>query len=131
MSNIFIEASRTKLRFHSNKGWLTVEDLWDLPLLSKNLMNLDTVGKEVRREFNNTEEESMVSGTKGPTNTVYQLRLDVIKHVIAVKLQEKTDMIVTLEVQQQKLKLQEIIARKKDSVLEAMSLEELEAIYKS
>ena len=48
-SNIFLQASRLKLRFASPVGSLTVEDLWNIPLKSQrtNKASIENVGAAV------------------------------------------------------------------------------------
>lgn len=41
--NLFEWATKNKVRFESTRGLLTVEDLWTLPLTSKNGVSLKTV----------------------------------------------------------------------------------------
>ena len=43
--NIFEYAARSKIRFQSTKGELTVEQLWDVPLRSRDDFNLNAVAK--------------------------------------------------------------------------------------
>ena len=45
MSNIFELATRKALRFGTERGPVTVEQLWQMPLQSKNLFDLDNVAK--------------------------------------------------------------------------------------
>jgi hypothetical protein len=49
--NIFEQATRRAIRFESAKGDLSVEQLWDLPLQSRNQFDLDTVAKTVNRQL--------------------------------------------------------------------------------
>ena len=53
MSDIFERATRKKLRLSSAVGFISAEQLWDLPLLSgKNSANLDDVARAASAELN-------------------------------------------------------------------------------
>ena len=47
--NIFETAARNKVRFESSKGLVTVEDLFDAPLTSKNGGAFNTTPKKLTR----------------------------------------------------------------------------------
>lgn len=84
--NIFERASRNKLRFDSRVGPLTVEQLWDLPLVSgKGTLSLNEVGMLVQRAIKSVETESLVETRPNVEAIQLELRLDIIKHVIASK----------------------------------------------
>lgn len=85
---IFEQASRQKLRFPSNRGELMTEQLWDLPLQSKGGFDLDSVAKAVNAQLKSVTEESFVSNGSNPAKVKLTLMLDVVKHIIAVKLAE-------------------------------------------
>lgn len=89
--NIFEQATRSKLRFSSQLGELSVEHVWDLPLSARNGIDLDNVAKAINRELKTTEEESFVSPTPTSAQTVLSLKLDIVKHIIAIKLKEADD----------------------------------------
>lgn len=88
MSNIFKQAAQLKMRFPSVRGFLIAEQLFDLPLTSKNGFDLDTVAKDVNKLLKEQAEESFVSTTENPQATTYQLMLDIVKEIIADKLAE-------------------------------------------
>ncbi len=88
MKNIFELATRKKLRFASIRGELTTEQLWDLPTTSKTGFDLDTLAKAVNKELKSQEEESFVKTSKNMVAPVLSLKLEVLKRVIEVKLQE-------------------------------------------
>lgn len=80
--NMFEKASRMAVRFDSNKGLLTTEDLWKLPLSA-----LDAVAKTVNRDVKASEEESFVK-PKAANNELAEFKLEVVKHIISVRLDE-------------------------------------------
>ncbi len=55
-TSMFEYATRHKLRFTSSKGELTVEQLWDAPLLSGDGFNLNNIAKAAKRKAANKEE---------------------------------------------------------------------------
>jgi len=127
---MFEKANRLKLRFDSNKGAVTVEDLWDMPLVSNGNFNLDTVAKGVNKHIKTSEEESFVTTTPSKESTINKLKLEILKHIIGVKLTEaqaKEDGVLRKEKREKILK---IIADKQDDSLNSKSIEELEELLK-
>lgn len=126
--SIFEQATRTKLRFSSTKGELSVEQLWDLPLTGRtqNAVDLDTLGRQITRELKDLDDESFVSSRPNPRKTTLQLQLDVLKHIRDVKLAEREAAEKQVERAEQKARLQEILHRKENEELEGMSKEEIE-----
>lgn len=126
MSNIFEKASRAKLRFEAKVGLVTIEDLWDLPLTSKNKSNLNDIAKTISQEIKQTGEEDFVG--QATTNPEATMKLEIVKHVISVRLEENKAKTSAQANKAQNERILDIISRKRDKVLEDMSLEELEAI---
>ena len=119
---MFEQASRQKLRFDTLKGLLSVEDLWDLPLTGP--VSLDTIAIDLHRQ---TQADSNVSFviTDRKTDPSVQLRFDIVRHVIDVRLEEKKTADDAREASVKKQKLLAILARKEDAELEGASVDEL------
>lgn len=125
---MFEKASRLKLRFDTSKGSLTVEDLWDLPLTSaRNGANLNDIAKGLNKACKDAGEEDFVNNTT-KTDAVLQLKFDIVKHVISVRLAENEAARMESARKEKKARLLELIARKQDKQLEDMSLENLQAM---
>lgn len=121
---MFEKASKLKLRFASKRGYLSTEDLWDIPLTNGVDLSLDNLAKTLSREIKLSEEESFVI-QKSSAGSIMELKLDIVKHIIQVKLKSMKDaedkVINTTKIQ----KLQSAIMRKEDASLEDQSLGEL------
>jgi len=124
---MFEKASKQKLRFDSVRGALTTEDLWDLPLTSRNSFDLDTIAKSVNSKIKEAEEESFVSVKVNPVKTKLTLQLDILKHIIAEKVQAATEAQERVQRESQRKKLEEVLATKQDAALSTLSVEELQA----
>lgn len=126
--NIFEKATRQKLRFASTRGELTIEQLWDIPLLAKNGngFDLDTIAKSVNRELKEVAEESFVA-TANPARTTLELKLEILKHIISVKLDERSKAEKAESNRAERERLMEILQKKKDAQLEDLSVEEIQA----
>lgn len=125
--NYFEKASRMKLRFDTTKGQLAAEDLWDLPLTSMRSANLNDIAKSINRELKASGEEDFVL----PATTADEklaIKLELVKHVIAVRIAENEDAKLASDKREKKAKLLELIARKQDQALEGQSLEELQGM---
>lgn len=115
----FEKATRAKLRFSTNKGQLSVEDLWELSLTS-----LDNIARAVNRELKSESEESFITN-KTATNTVLELKLDILKHIIGVKLAERDATKARSERQAKLAELKTLAASKALEVLGSKSLDEI------
>jgi dTDP-4-dehydrorhamnose reductase len=122
--NIFEQASRQQLRFPSDRGVLTVEQLWTLPLQSKSGFDLDTIAKAVNKTLKDNAEESFVA-TVSPANTTATLALDILKHIIAVKLDENAKARTALERKAKREQLLGILAGKETDALQALTPDEI------
>lgn len=127
---MFEQASRLKIRFESPKGLLPAEDLWDLPLTSTTgRANLDDIAKALHRELRDSAETvSFVTPTGGTANTLSQLRFDLVKHVIGIRVEERAKALDATKRAETKQRLLEIISRKENETLEGKSLDELRAM---
>ena len=123
---MFKEASRLKLRFSTPIGLLSTEDLWDLPLESKTKVNLDSIAILLNREIKDTKEESFISKSK--VNPVTELKLEIVKAIIEIKLKEADEKLKAKVKAEQRNKIDAIISKKEDESLESLSLEELKAL---
>lgn len=119
---MFDTATRLKLRFESNKGLLSVEQVWDLSLTALNEM-AKSLSRQVKAA--ETDEEDFI-GTKSNVDSELQLRFDVVKHIIGVKLKERDDSKDAAERKASNQAILELIQRKKQQELEGLSIEELE-----
>lgn len=125
--NLFEQASRTKLRFPSSRGELTVEQLWDLPLQSKSGFDLDTIAKAVNKDLKSRGEESFVSASTDPVKTTLELSLEILKHIIQSKQEENSARLNEAKVRQERERIAGLIDKKQNEALEGETLEQLQA----
>lgn len=128
--SIFEQAARLKLRFATSAGQLAVEDLWDLPLTSKTgRTNLNDLAVVYHRALQ-TETVSFVDAAPAADPTV-QLRFDLVKHVIDVRVAENAVRAAEAEKAAKKQRILALLAEKEDATLRDMSQDELRALLAS
>lgn len=129
--NFFEQATRTKLRFETSKGMISVEDLWDLPLTSAaGKVNLDDIARD---HYNQLKETATVSFVEKPAkaNPAIALGFEVVKHIIEVRLAENAAAAQAKENKDRKERLLHIIEAKENTELTNKSLDELRSIANS
>ena len=127
IENLFQLASRQKFRFQSIKGELTTEQLWDLPLTARGGFNLDEVAKQVAAELKAAGEESFVQKKSNPAKSKLEAKLEIIKHIIAVKLEEAERAVKASQNQEERQRLLAVLNRKQDAALEELTPEQIQA----
>lgn len=129
--NIFEIATRRKMRFDTQKGQLTCEDLWDLPLTSTTgKVNLDDIARNLHSQLKTDANVSFVfKERKSDENT--QLGFDIIKHIIDVKLAEAEESRVRRANAEKKHQLLALIANKENQQMAEMPLDELRKLAES
>ena len=125
---MFEKASRLKIRFDSPAGPLSAEDLWDLPLTSSTKKaNLDDLAIHLNKTLKDTTTESFVKKS-APKNDELQLKFDIVRHVITVRLAENEAESLKKTNAERKQKLLAILAEKQDADLKGKSAEELQKL---
>lgn len=122
---IFEKATREKFRYPSVKGLLTTEQLWELPLTAKSGFSLDDVAKAVNAELKAIDTESFVATETNPAKATLETKLEVVKHVIAVRLADDQAAKAAAAKKLEKEKLLAVLGRKQDAVLENLTEAEL------
>lgn len=125
MSALFERASRLKVRFETAKGNLTVEDLWDLPLTSRNGNNLDEIAKELHRKVKESAEIESFVKKAVKKDTVTLLKFEVVKYIIDVRLAEEEAAEKRKANADRKAKLLALVAQKENESDLSKSREEL------
>ncbi len=125
--NVFFIASRRKLRFPSTKGDLMVEQLWDLPLVSKSGTDLNTIAQAVSRELKGMEEESFVEVRPNPRRGDLEVMLEIVKAVITTKQAENKAATEQAAKESLRNRLRDAIEAKEEQQLGEMSIGDLKA----
>lgn len=126
MQNIFEYATRSKLRFASIRGELSVEQLWDVPLRSRDDFNLNAIAKAANKALKEISEESFVETSKTNEHTRREAAMETVKYVIDAKLSDEATAATRAAKKQEKEKLLNILAEKQDGKLSELSEKELQ-----
>lgn len=126
MNNIFEYATRNKLRFASIRGELTVEQLWDVPLRSRDGFDLNTIAKKVSALNKELSELNFVETIKTAVHTRCETALEIVKYIIEVKLAEEKAATERATKKKEKEQLLEILAEKQAGKLSELSEKELQ-----
>ena len=123
--NIFEYAAKNKLRFATERGLLTAEDLFDIKLSNHAGPSLDKIAISLDEELSKTEKSFVKKVT--PQNKELQIKLDIVKHVISVKQDQEEAKVAAAARATQRRILQEAIAKKKLEAIDNADLASLEA----
>ncbi len=121
---MYKEASKKGLKIHTNKGVLTVEQLWTL-----SLEELDTLAVSLDEAVSSNKGKSFLT-KKSTVDKWTKLKLDIIVDIIQTKQQEAEEAAVKSENKKNNALIEDIIARKKLGELEGKTIAELESMIK-
>ena len=120
-NKMFEVAVRNKFRFPF-KGVISVEDLWDL-----SVQQLDGIFKTLKSQEKKAQEESLLD-TRTPEDEALKTKIDIIRYIVTVKLDEAKQAEHAKENREQKQKILGILAEKQDADLRSKTPEELQAM---
>lgn len=125
--NIFERASRKGLRFASAVGLLTTEQLWELPMTSKNAgtVSLNSVGIGIKRKLAEASDESLVETRPNPLKSELELALEIVKHIIAAKQEQAAAAEDRAAKATRRQRILEALAAHEDKELNSKSKEDL------
>jgi len=119
--NIFEVANRNMYRFPF-KGMSNVEDMWQI-----SVKELDSVFKVLNSQLKQVKEESLLE-VKTQQDQELDIKIAIIKHIVKVKQEEAEKQLQAKSLKEQKQKLMEIYASKKDEETLKKSPEEIKAM---
>ncbi len=129
---IYKKASKKKLRFSTNRGVLSVEQLWDLS--KDEIRQLVIKAREAAKKSSGEVNDSELSFLDAPAKTKAtddELRFEILKDIYLTKKSAEEKAQKKAEVKASNKKLLELIARKQDEALEKKSIKDLEKMLES
>lgn len=121
---LFEMATRSKLRFPSTKGELSVEDLWDL-----SDKDLDVVYKNLKdQEVKSSEESLLDDANVDPKLTA---AIGIVKYIFTTKRNERLAEKECINKKLTQRKYIDALSKKQDEAIEKMSEAELRAMIDS
>lgn len=121
---LFEIATRSKLRFPSTKGELSVEDLWDL-----SDKDLDVVYKNLKdQEVKSSEESLLDDANVDPKLTA---AIGIVKYIFTTKRNERLAEKERINKKLTQRKYIDALSKKQDEAIEKMSEAELRAMIDS
>jgi hypothetical protein len=118
---LFETAVRSKFRFPF-KGLISAEDLWDL-----SVEQLDSIFKVLNTEVKQVQEESLLE-VKSQQDKELTAKIEIVKYVVKVKLEEAALKLQAKEKKEEKQKLLKLLAEKQDENLKGKSIAEIQAM---
>lgn len=127
MTDLFQTATRKAYRYSSNKGELTTEQLWNLPLMANGGFDLNNVAIDISKALKAITEDSFVSINPTPGKALLENKLEIVKHIIAVKQEEQAKARDAAEKAAKREKLVQALANKEDQELTNLTPDEIRA----
>ncbi len=124
--NVFERAARGQWRFDSARGGISAEQLFDVPLDSKNGFNLNEIAIAIDNELETSARKNFISPEK-PDSRRAELegKLELVKHIIATKIAEKNAAETRAARAEERRKILDALERKDDEALAGATREEL------
>lgn len=121
---MYKKASRLKLRFQTERGLLSVEQLWTLPM-----PELDALAVALEEQATAAGKKSFLT-KKSDADAEAKLKFDIVLDILTTKVEEATANAAAKDTKAHNAKIDGLIAKKKDESLESMSIEDLEKLRK-
>lgn len=124
--SLFEKASRMKLRFDSQKGPLSVEDLWDIPLDGNSNVTLDKIALELYKQSKaQVNEISFVHPNEKKENTALDTKFELVKYIIDIRVVEREKAKKRSENARKRQELYALIQEQDAAALKSASREDL------
>ncbi len=122
--SVYKKASQQKLRIATERGPLSVEQLWDLPL-----QELDTLAVSLQEKYETSKGKSFLE-TKSKKDKNIKLQFDLVLDILETKVKNAETASKAAETRAHNEKIDTLIAEKQEEELKGKSVKELEAMRK-
>lgn len=120
----FKQAVKQKLRVSTNKGLLSVEQLWDL-----SISDLDILAVSLEEAYNNSKGKSFLA-KKTTKDKDIKLQFDIVLDILETKVAEQEAISEAKEIKEHNQKILKLIEDKKEEDMKGMSVKQLTAMLK-
>lgn len=121
---LFAKAVKQGLTFVTERGLISPQAVWQLPLTGNNGFNLDSLSRDVLKKVRASEEESLVVETK--VSSVDELRLEILKFIIADKHKDAEAAKDAINKKARREELLALRAEKQKEASKGMSIEDID-----
>ena len=118
---MFEKVSRLKVRYATDKGNVTTEDLWDF-----NLSQLNELAKGLNKKYKEFDEDDFLK-VENKEKGLVKLKFDIVLKVLRTKQDEAAAAVDRKANAEKKQKFLAALEAKRDQGIGEMSVEELEA----
>ena len=119
IESMFEKAARQKIRIPCEKGWLYVEDLFDL-----SLKELDKIYKILNTQLKTAKEDSLLA-VKDTSTSKLELQVDLVKYVFGVKKSEEAAIATRFANKQKKEFLMSVLEEQQKDEIKKMSSDDI------
>ena len=119
-NDLFIQASRRKLRFSSSKGSLGIDDLWDLSLPS-----LDAIAVNLDEQIQKVGKKSFLAKRAASTLEL-DIAFEIVKFVLETRVAENEASKLKADKEAQKAFLTNLLKEKQMDEIKGLSAEEIQ-----
>lgn len=119
IESMFEKAARQKIRIPCEKGWLYVEDLFDL-----SLKELDKIYKILNTQLKTAKEDSLLD-VKDTSTSKLELQVDLVKYVFGVKKSEEAAIATRIANKQKKEFLMTVLEEQQKDEIKKMSSDDI------
>lgn len=130
MEKTLLKALRSKVRFATNRGPMTIEQLFEMPLTSRDDFNLEMVAQAVHTELEKAGAKSFVGSKSNPKKVELQVKMDIVIWVIQIKEAENEAKRDKVSKDAQRELLRQALANAQSSALSEMTVEQIQAKLK-
>ena len=124
---MYKQASQLGLRVNTSKGPLSVEQLWNLPMVDlKN--TIKTLKKALK--VNDDDDLDFLEDTESKVDKITELSFNILKDIYITKKDAAKALRDAATIKEHNQKILQLIASKKEAELGGKSIEELEALLK-
>lgn len=119
--SLFEKATRLKLRFSTDRGLLSVEQLWDLTLAK-----LNTLAKSLNKDLKASKEEDFLDETT-EEDAELKLKFDVVRYIMEILKEEKKQRQDAKSISDRKQYLLRLKQQRQEEQDQEMSVEDIDA----
>lgn len=129
MSESILEGTRRKIRFNTNKGLASIEQLWDMPMTHPANTSMDSLYKDLNKKRQAQAGESLIVAPAAKDSAI-ELQFAIVKEITLIRLAEIKKKENQLADKAHNAKIDKFITNAEEKEMGSKSVSELLAMKK-